>query len=110
MPIRPGKTESGNEMCASLVWSPGTALNQQRLNTIHRSAKILVGPGPAGGMDTGFAAKCVDNQPRIIGECWLAARASCRRCFDARVLRKGRSRLFRFGEAKLAGRLCGNAV
>ena len=57
MPIGPGETESGNEMCTSLLRSLGTALDQQRLDTIHRRAKFLVGSGPSRGRDAGLPAK-----------------------------------------------------
>ena len=110
MSIGPGETESGGEMCTPLFRSLGTALDQQCLDTIHRCAKILVWSGPTRGMDPRLAAKCIDDQSGVVGKCRFTARTRGSNRLDARVLRKGRSRLFWFGETKLAGGLGGNSV
>ena len=110
MAIRPGKTESGNEMCAPLFRSLRAALDQQCLDAIHRRAKILVGSGPTSGMDAGLAAKGIDDQSGVVCKRRLSASAGCSNRLDARVLRKGRSGLLGFGETKLAGGLRGNSV
>jgi hypothetical protein len=68
MAVRPGETKRSNEMCTPLLGRPGASLDQQRLNSVHGGAKILLRPGPARGVNAGRSTEGIDDQARIVGE------------------------------------------
>src|SRR5215510_3351264 len=97
-------------MRAPLFELPCASLYQQCLNSIHSGAKILIGPGPARGMNARFPIERVDDQTGIVGERYLAACAHGGDRLDARVGRKGISGFLWLGEAEVISRFCDNAV
>ena len=62
VPVRPGETQSRDEMRAALIGRYCAAFDQQRLDAIHRKAKVLVRSGPARRMNARLAIEGLDHQ------------------------------------------------
>src|SRR5581483_8820886 len=81
MAVRPGETQRSDEVRTPLPGRARAALNQKRLNAIHRAAKISSGSGPAGRMNAGLSVEGIDAKTRIVRE----GRQPCRLCGGERL-------------------------
>src|SRR4249920_2420286 len=103
--IGPGDAERGDEMCASLLGSLGAMFDQQRLNAVHRTAKVLIRPRPAGGMNARLTVERIDDQSGIIGKRGLSTRSGSGQRLDACIRAEGFAGFFRLGQRELRSRL-----
>ena len=80
------------------------ACRKLRLDAVHRHAKVLPRPRPAGGIDAGRAVERGHHEAGIVGKCRLAARLRRRAGLEHRVRDEGVPGLLRLREAQRSTR------
>src|SRR5579863_1455939 len=104
VPVWPRNTKRGNKMCLALRRCGGAECVEFLFDDFHGAVEILVGAGPARGINAGLATECIDRQAGIVGQSRQAG-GSCRGfSLDARIVAKRLSGFFRLRKFEFRSR------
>src|SRR5690348_17135924 len=96
--VGPGKAERGDEVTAPLVRGAGSALDEQRLDAVHRKAEIFIRPRPTRRIDSRLTVERLDDEAGVVGEGGQPGSFRSGERLDARVGLESFSCFLRFGQ------------